>query len=116
MHNEQRQQTHDLLRQRGIEQALFARPESTSWLTGFAAPVQTGPNLYAASYPLVWYDNGQFTLIVVDSLAGLAAPFANEPDGQLVPYIGVRLEQPTSSADELLAAFKKAAKVGSKVG
>jgi Xaa-Pro aminopeptidase len=116
MHREQRQQTHDLLRQRGVAQALFARPESTKWLTGFAPPVQTGPNLYAASYPLVWYDNGQFTLIVVDSLAELAAPYANEPDGQLVAYTGVRLDQPTSASSELIAAIKRVAKGTGKVG
>ncbi len=121
MHREQRQQTHDLLRQHGIQQALFARPESTKWLTGFAPPVQTGPNLYATSYPLVWYDGGQFTLIVFESptdhgYVELAAPFANDADGHVVAYTGVRLDQPISSADELLAAFKSVAKVSGKVG
>jgi Xaa-Pro aminopeptidase len=116
MHQEQRQQTHDLLCQKGIERAIFARPESTKWLTGFAAPVLMGPSLTAASYPLVWYEQGHFALIVVDSLAELAAPFANEPDGQLIVYMGNRLDALISSPGELITALKGVVKGTGKVG
>ncbi len=118
MHREQRQQTHDLLRQHNIQQALFARPESTTWLTGFAPPIYTGPNLFAASYPLVWYDNGHFTLIVVDSFAELAAPFGKEPDAQVVTYLGRSLDRPISSGEQLLTAFNAltATKHSGKIG
>ena len=105
MHQIQREQTHALLRDRHIDQAVFARPESVTWLTGFAVPVQTGPNLFAASYPLVWYDGGQFTLIVVDSYADLAAPFAKEADGLLVTYPGNTVDRPIAGGANLLAAF-----------
>lgn len=118
MHREQRQQTHALLQQQGIDQALFARPESVKWLTGFAPPVQVGPNLFSASYPLVWYDKGQFTLIAVDAYADLAAPFGKEPDGQIVMYLGYTIEQPIASGQHILAAFNATAKVrrASKIG
>src|SRR5258708_202629 len=102
MHREQRQQTHDLLRQNNIQQALFARPERTTWHAAFAPPIYTGPNLFAASYPVVWYDNGHFTLIVVDSFAELAAPFGKEPDAQVVTYLGRSLDRPLSSVEQLL--------------
>ena len=39
-HQIQRQQAHDLLKQREIDQALFANPASVNWLTGFAPPPQ----------------------------------------------------------------------------
>jgi Xaa-Pro dipeptidase len=111
MHREQRQQTHTTLQQQGIDQALFARPESVKWLTGFAPPVQVGPNLFSASYPLVWYDKGQFTLIAVDVYADLATPFGKEPDGQVITYLGYTIEQPIASGQHLLTAFNAAAKV-----
>jgi len=118
MHSEQRQQTHALLQQQQIDQALFARPESVKWLTGFAPPVQVGPNLFSASYPLVWYDKGQFTLIVVDAYADLATPFGKEPDGHVVTYLGYTIEQPIASGKNLLAAFNATAKISrsSKIG
>jgi Xaa-Pro aminopeptidase len=118
MHSEQRQQTHSLLKQQRIDQALFARPESVKWLTGFAPPVQVGPNLFTASYPLVWYDKGQFTLIAVDAYADLAAPFGQEPDGQVVTYLGYTIEQPIASGKTLLAAFNTTANTSSngKIG
>ena len=106
MHESQREQTHALLRERHIDQALFARPESVTWLTSFAPPVETGPNLFAASYPLVWYDGGQFTLIVVDAYAELAAPFASAADGQVVTYVGYTVDQPIRSGAHLLATFE----------
>lgn len=117
MHTEQRQQTHALLKERDINQAVFARPETVNWLTGFAPPVQAGPNLFAASYPLVWYDDGHFTLIVVDSYAGLASPFGQEPDGSVVTYAGNTLNEPIASGKHLLTVFEATTRIGAgKIG
>ena len=38
MHQEQRDKTHQLLRQTGIHQALFAHPGNVTWLTGMPHP------------------------------------------------------------------------------
>lgn len=117
MHEQQRQQTHELLQKNGIQQALFARTDSTKWLTGFAAPVQVGLNLFASGNPLVWYDNGHFTLIVLDGYAELAAPFAQEANASVVTYLGYTVEQPIASGKYLLEAFKKNAKLqNGKIG
>src|SRR5450432_235113 len=118
MHKEQRQQTDELLRRQHIERAIFARPESVRWLTGFLPPIQGGSNLFAASYPLVWYENGQFTLIVENGNATLAAPFGTEPDGQVITYPGVSMDHPVSSGTELRQAFKAllTAKASGKIG
>ncbi len=109
MHKAQREQTHQLLQQKGIQQAIFARPESVKWLTGFAPPIQVGPNLFAASYPVVWYDGGQFTLIVIDGYGELAAPFGKEADGKVVTYQGYSVQQPIMSGKYLVEAFDKVA-------
>src|SRR5258705_6008140 len=118
MHTQQRQQTATLLQQHGIEQAVFARPESIKWLTGFAAPIQTGLNFFSASYPLVWFAGGKFTLIVADSYAALTEQFAQEPDGAVVTYQGYTIQQPIESGKYLLAAFDGliSGKLGKLVG
>ncbi len=53
-HREQRQRTHDLLQQKGIQRALFANISSVKWLTGFAPAIQLGPNYFAGGPPMVW--------------------------------------------------------------
>lgn len=106
MHQTQRQQTADLLKARGLDCALFAFRESVTWLTGFAPPVQTGPNLFSGGPALVWYAGGHFWLIVQDVYADLAAPFAQEADGTLITYATYTIEQPILSVDHLAAALR----------
>jgi Xaa-Pro dipeptidase len=116
MHKEQRQQTHTLLQQHQIDQALFARPESIKWLTGFAAPVNVGHQLFASGFPLVWYDSGQYHLIVVNAYGDLAAPFA-DTDLQVITYEGYTIESPIDSGKHLAEIFdqlatRRSAKIG----
>jgi Xaa-Pro aminopeptidase len=106
MHEQQRQRAGELLHEKGIDAALFASPASVTWLTGFAPPIQTGPHPFAAAPPLVWWDGERFTLIVVDGLAGAAASFAAEPDGDVLTYRGYTIEAPIDSATHLSAALR----------
>lgn len=107
MHEEQRQRAGHLLHERGIDAALFASPASITWLTGFAPPVQTGPNPFAAAPPLLWWDGSHFILIVGDALAGLAVSFAEEPDGAVVAYLDYTIEAPIDSASHLRKALRQ---------
>jgi Xaa-Pro dipeptidase len=116
MHTEQRQRTNALLKESGIQQAIFGKPDSVRWLTGFAPPVQMGQNFFASGNALVWYDDGHYTLIVSDAHGDFAAPFANEPDGQVVTYLGYTIEQPIASGQNLLEAFQKTARPREKIG
>jgi Xaa-Pro aminopeptidase len=116
MHAEQRQRTNALLNERGIQQAIFGKPDSVRWLTGFAPPVQTGPNFFASGNALVWYEDGHYTLIASDVHGDLAAPFANEPDGQAVTYGGYTIEQPIASGRNLREAFQKTTQPRGKIG
>ncbi|MCS6825642.1 MAG: Xaa-Pro peptidase family protein [Caldilinea sp.] len=106
MHEQQRRRAGELLREKGIDAAFFASPASVTWLTGFAPPIQTGPHPFAAAPPLVWWDGERFTLIVVDGLAGAAAPFAAEPDGDVLTYQGYTIEAPIDSATHLRAVLR----------
>lgn len=117
MHQEQRARTHDLLKQRGIQRAIFARLESVRWLTGFAQPIQVGPNPFAGGPPLVWYEDGHFTLVIVDGYAGAAAFFANEPDCSLLTYPGYTIQAPITGGTHLTATLRKlAGRSGTTVG
>jgi Xaa-Pro aminopeptidase len=98
MHREQRHKTRDLLHARGLQRALFAHPESVAWLTGYAPPLDMGPHHFAGGPALVWAEDGHFTLIVQDGLAGYAGAFADEPDGTLITYRAYSVETPLNPA------------------
>lgn len=107
MHQEQRQRTRTLLESKHIKRALFANFNSIKWLTGFAAPVQTGPNLFLGGPPLLWYEDGHYTLIVLDGLAGEAAGFAKDANCDVVTYSGYTIQQPIASAEHLREVLGK---------
>ncbi len=101
MHRSQREQVRALFTQHRIDAALFASPASVTWLTGFAAPVQTGGNPFAAAPPLLWWADGHFTLIVVDGMAPLATAFSQDEDGSLLTYRGYTIDGPVDSLRQL---------------
>ncbi len=119
MHQEQRQRAHDLLKSKGISRALFANPYTIKWLTGFAPPVQVGFNFFAGGPPLVWYEDGHFTLLVVDAYATDTAAFDNEVDGAVITHLGYTIEQPLAGVDHLTTALRQAvgqAGAGGRIG
>jgi Xaa-Pro aminopeptidase len=105
MHAEQRRAAHEYLQAQGLEQALFASLASVTWLTGFAAPVQLGPNPFAGGPPLVWYAGGEWTLIVLDGYVEAA-----QASGcAVIGYLGYTIEAPIDGPGQLLAALSKVA-------
>ncbi len=108
MHFEQRQRVHEFLQDKGIAQALFAYPASVGWLTGFVPPVQVGANPFAGGPPLVWYDDGRFTLITVDSFAAETGTFDKEHDCTGITYPGYQLEKPIDGGGGLREAVETA--------
>jgi Xaa-Pro aminopeptidase len=105
MHEEQRQRAHELLRSRGIERALFSTPASVTWLTGFAPPILLGPNPFAGGPPLVWYTAGEWSLIVLDAHAEMAAA-SGLP---VTSYLGYTIEAPIDGPGQLLATLRQVA-------
>lgn len=106
-HNQQREQGHELLKARGIERALFANIATVKWLTGFNPPIQTGPSAFLGGPPMVWYENGQWTLMVVDSQEGNAGEFAKEPNCALASYTGYTVDQPLTGQVKLRSLFRR---------
>lgn len=101
MHVEQRQRATTFLNEKGIHAALFGRRETILWLTGFAAPVLVGPNPFAGGPPLLWFEDGHFTLIVMDGWAGAAQSFGEQANCEVVTYPGYTIERPVDGPSRL---------------
>lgn len=105
MHATQRQRTRDLLQEVGLERALFAHLDSVKWLTGYAPQVQLGGNHFAGGPALIWFEDGHFTLVVLDMDAEQSGSFDDEPDGTLLTYAGYAMDEPITSPANLAAAL-----------
>ncbi|MBI1296190.1 M24 family metallopeptidase [bacterium] len=114
MHAQQRQRTQERLAQGGLTRALFADIHSIKWLTGFNPPIQLGPSFFVGGPPLLWYDNGTFTLIVLDGHADSVAAFGAQPDCTLVTYEGYTIQKPITGGPNLSAVLRDV--VGSSAG
>lgn len=106
MHDEQRQRTRDLLKGQGIDRALFAHPESVTWLTGFAPFTEMGTNPFAAGPALVWYEGGHFTLIVSETQAEAANVYEDVSDGTLISYEGYAVDHAIRAVEAMNAALR----------
>ncbi|MDJ0754172.1 MAG: Xaa-Pro peptidase family protein [Ardenticatenaceae bacterium] len=107
MHREQRDQTHQYLQSHGIGRALLADPANITWLSGVPQPWRAGSFLYAGGPSLLWYEDGHYTLIMMDGHAAAAGNFAAQPDCTLITYTGYAyLEQP-AGARLLLEALRE---------
>jgi Xaa-Pro aminopeptidase len=64
MHQRNVERLGDYLRAQGAGGALLARPATITWLTGYAAPVGTGPSPFDGGPALAWYVDGEIALLV----------------------------------------------------
>lgn len=106
MHQPQRDQTHQLLIKNGIERALFANLASIKWLTGFNPPFQTGPSVFLGGPPMVWYENGAWTLVIFDWHIPNAGKFGEEPNCRILAYEGYSIEHPLRGAVQLRSIMR----------
>lgn len=107
MHQTQRDQADSLLKSEGIDRALFANIATVKWLTGFNPPIQTGPSPFLGGPPLVWYEHGAWTLLILDAQEPNAGAFGQEPNCALVTYTGYTVEQPITAQIKLRERFRK---------
>jgi Xaa-Pro aminopeptidase len=96
MHIEQRSQTLDLLKSRHLDCALFAHPNTVTWLTGFAAPIGMGTHPFSGGPAFVWVEGDTFTLVVQDVYAALTETFAQQANCRVVAYEGYTIHKPIS--------------------
>lgn len=109
MHQEQRDQTHAFLKEKGIQRALFAHPGNVTWLTGLPHPWRAAADLYSGGPSLVWYEDGVFTLMIMDGQAASAGDYAEQPNCHLVTYLGYTYQQQPDGANLLASALQEVA-------
>ena len=106
MHEHQRDKAKTYFAAQGIDRALLASPASVTWLTGFVAPIEVGPNPFQGGPPMLWFEQGNWVLIVVKGLASAAAAFAKEPGCAVLSYEGYTIQGPLSGRTQLLEAMR----------
>lgn len=108
MHQEQRLRTRALLKENKIDSALFAHPETVAWLTGYQPPLDMGTNHFSGGSAVVWMDSdGQFTLIIQDTLREFAGQLDYEPDCSVRTYDTYTVESPITPAANMADLLKK---------
>ncbi|MGQ9909404.1 MAG: M24 family metallopeptidase [Candidatus Flexifilum sp.] len=108
MHQEQRLRARSFLKERKIDSALFAHPETVAWLTGYQPPLDMGLHHFNGGAAVVWMDaDGQFTLIVQDTLREYAGQLDYEPDCSVRTYETYTIDAPIRSAENMAELLKK---------
>ncbi|MEZ4557079.1 MAG: hypothetical protein R2854_11635 [Caldilineaceae bacterium] len=63
-------------------------------------------NLFAGGPSLLWMNEGHYTLLTLDGLAGAAAGVADDPDCDVVTYRGYTIDAPIDSRGHMEAAWR----------
>ncbi len=79
----------EVLRTRNLNGILLTEPASVTWLTGYAAPLLTGPSPFEGGSALAWLDPERVVLVVSD-----AEQSAAEATGaEVSTYVGYQIEE-----------------------
>ena len=94
------------LRAQGIWAALVSNPFTLTWLTGYAAPIETGPSPFEGGPALGWVQAGEVTLVV----SNLETASASACGAKVQEYVGYTIDEPlrgTRQMGEALGAVLK---------
>ncbi len=75
-----------------VSSALLSNPATITWLTGYAAPIQTGPNPFEGGPALGWWREGRLTLLLSDGESGSARSLGVE----VRDYVAYTIEEPAA--------------------
>ncbi len=103
MHAENLGRLKETLRQRGIGAALITSPSTVTWLTGYAPPIETGPNPFEGGPAVGWWQEGQLTLVLSDA----EAPAAQAQGVEVRAYTAYSLDEPMAGAERQGRALRQ---------
>jgi Xaa-Pro aminopeptidase len=83
----------EYLAARSLVAALVSDPATLTWLTGYAPPIEAGPNPFEGGPALAWIRAGSLTLIVSDA----EAPAARQLGIPLREYLGYTIDHPVEA-------------------
>lgn len=78
---------------RSLVAALVSDPATVTWLTGYAPPIETGPNPFEGGPALAWIRAGSLVLIVSDA----EAPAARQLGIPVREYLGYTIDEPVEA-------------------
>src|SRR5512143_2782670 len=102
MHDQNLDRLAAYLRERGLRAALLSNPFTITWLTGYAPPIQTGPNPFEGGPALGWWQDGRLTLVVSDA----EAPAARATGAEVVEYASYTYETPLAGTANQIEALQ----------
>ena len=86
-----------------LSSVLLSNPATITWLTGYAPPIQTGPNPFEGGPALGWWDEGKLTLVLSDGEAGAAGALGLGTRD----YVAYTIEGPAAGFRHQAAALKE---------
>jgi Xaa-Pro dipeptidase len=93
----------EALQSHHIQAALLSNPATLTWLTGYAPPIQTGPNPFEGGPALAWWYGGELQFILSNAEAG-AASACGAPT---FDYLSYSIEEPMQAALRQAAVLRK---------
>ena len=96
-------QFNEFLRSQKFQAVLLSDPATITWLTGYAPPIQTGPNPFEGGPALGWWQDGELVLILSDAEAGPASSFGVKTRD----YLSYSIEEPMLGANNQAAVLRQ---------
>ena len=93
----------EFCKEKKLDAALLSNPATITWLTGYAPPIQTGPNPFEGAPALACWQDGALTLIVSD--AEVAAARLQGVDAR--QYAAYSIEAPAAGFQNQAAVIKE---------
>ena len=93
----------DWLRAHDYDGALLANPFMLTWLTGYAPPIETGPDPFAGGPALVWVHGGEIAVVASDA----EAPTLRALGVNVQEYVGYTIQEPLTCAERRAAALSE---------
>jgi Xaa-Pro aminopeptidase len=91
------------LAEQRLNAVLLSSPASVTWLSGYAPPIQTGPNPFEGGPALAWVCQGGVVLILSDTEAGAA----RSAEAEVQEYLSYTIDGPAAGFDRQAAALAK---------
>jgi Xaa-Pro aminopeptidase len=91
------------LQSHNLRAALLSNPATITWLTGYAPPIQTGPNPFEGGPALGWWQGSELVLILSDAEASAAAAVG----AKAYDYLSYSIDEPMSGAKHQAAVLRK---------
>jgi len=91
----------ELCTEKKLSAALLSNPATVAWLTGYAPPIQTGPNPFEGGPALAWWQDGHLTLVLSDGEAAAA----RAQGAEACEYVAYSIECPAAGFSNQIAAL-----------